>query len=78
MDIALLSALPFALDRTTLVWVAVGVTLALLVVYTLILLYHWSRYAQGRSALRIALTIYLSVSGGLAALLVGSALALTT
>lgn len=73
---SLLPSLPFSPE--TIVWGIFALALGTFTVFTLILLYHWFRYAEKKSVLTLAGTIYTIVSGFIfMGLIAGTALLLT-
>ena len=62
-DFSSLPELPSFISRDVLVWGIFGFALIIFTGYTIILLYHWSRYAEKKSVFSLALTIYAVVSG---------------
>lgn len=58
-----LSILPgLSVSSSTITWSVFGGALVLFGVFTLILLYHWTRYAEKKSVFIIALMVYVAIS----------------
>jgi|GEM_PF-2523808 len=69
--------LPFPADPSTIIWGVYGLVLAVFLLITLVLLYHWIRYAEKRSVFMVCLTVYTAGSSFLIALFTISAFMLT-
>lgn len=67
----------FPISPPALVATATALVIFIFLVYTFVLLYHWSRYAEKRSVFALALSVYSAVSALILTLLMGSALTLT-